>query len=61
MKLAVTRIEDLTVTTTEQLSNVQDTNFAQVAMEYSNQQAGYQAALRAGASIVQQSLLDFLH
>lgn len=61
MKMAVTRIEDLTLTTTAQLSNVQDTNFAQVAMEYSNQQAGYQAALRAGASIIQQSLLEFLH
>lgn len=61
MKTAIGRIEDLTVTTTEQLSHVQDANFAQVAMEYSNQQAAYQAALRAGASIVQQSLLDFLH
>lgn len=60
MKMALTRIEDLTLTTTEQLSHVQDTDFAQVAMEYSNQQAAYQAALRAGASIVQQSLLDFL-
>jgi flagellar hook-associated protein 3 FlgL len=49
------------VTTTTQLSNVQDTDFAQVAMEYSNQQAAYEAALRAGASIVQQSLLEFLH
>ncbi len=61
MNLAVTRIEDLTVTTTTQLSNVQDTNFAQVAMEYSNQQASYEAALRAGASIVQESLIEFLH
>jgi len=61
MKMSITRIEDLTLTTTEQLSHVQDTNFTQVAMEYSNQQAAYQAALRAGASIVQQSLLEFLH
>jgi flagellar hook-associated protein 3 FlgL len=60
LKMALTRIEDLMLTTTEQLSHVQDTDFAQVAMEYSNQQAAYQAALRAGASIVQQSLLDFL-
>lgn len=61
MKMALTRIEDLAVTTTEQLSSVQDANFAQVAMEYSNQQAAYQAALRAGASIIQQSLVEFLH
>jgi flagellar hook-associated protein 3 FlgL len=61
MKMSLSRIEDLVVTTTTQLSNVQDTDFAQVAMEYSNQQAAYEAALRAGASIVQQSLLEFLH
>jgi flagellar hook-associated protein 3 FlgL len=61
MKTSLSRIEDLVVTTTTQLSNVQDTDFAQVAMEYSNQQAAYEAALRAGASIVQQSLLEFLH
>ncbi len=61
MKASLSRIEDLAVTTTTQLSNVQDTDFAQVAMEYSNQQAAYEAALRAGASIVQQSLLEFLH
>jgi flagellar hook-associated protein 3 FlgL len=61
LNAAVTRIEDLTVTTTTQLSNVADTNFTQVAIEYSNQRAGYEAALRAGASIIQQSLLEFLH
>ncbi|HEY2217261.1 MAG TPA: flagellin, partial [Solirubrobacteraceae bacterium] len=61
MKMSLSRIEDLVVTTTTQLSSVQDTDFAQVAMEYSNQQAAYEAALRAGASIVQQSLLEFLH
>lgn len=61
MTAAITRIEDLSVTASTQLSNVQDVNYAQVAMEYSNQQAAYQAALRAGASIVQQSLLEFLH
>lgn len=61
LNLSITRIEDLKVTTSTQLSNVEDTNFAQVAMEYSNQQASYEAALRAGASIVQESLLEFLH
>jgi flagellin-like hook-associated protein FlgL len=31
------------------------------SIDYSNQQAAYDAALRAGASIVQESLLNFLH
>jgi hypothetical protein len=34
---------------------------AQVAIDYSTQQAAYTAALRAGASIVQDSLLNFLN
>ena len=33
---------------------------AQTITEYSTQQAAYNAALRAGANIVQSSLLDFL-
>ncbi len=45
-----------------QLSNIQDANIAQVSIEYSNEQAAFTAALRAGASIVQSnSLLEFLH
>ncbi len=58
---ALGRMEDMKITTTAQLSNVQDANFAQVAMEFSSQQASLEAALRAGATIVQESLLEFLH
>jgi flagellar hook-associated protein 3 FlgL len=61
LNTAVTRVQDLQTTTTTQLSNVQDANIAQVAMEFSNEQSAYDAALRAGASIVQESLLEFLH
>jgi flagellin-like hook-associated protein FlgL len=57
----VSRIEDLRDTTTTQLSSVQDANIAQVSLEYSNEQAAYTAALRAGSSIIQESLLEFLH
>jgi flagellar hook-associated protein 3 FlgL len=60
LKSSITRIEDMRTTTTAQLSNVQDANFAQVAMEFSNQKAAFESALRASASIVQQSLMDFL-
>ncbi|HEY3829877.1 MAG TPA: flagellar hook-associated protein FlgL [Solirubrobacteraceae bacterium] len=61
LNTAATRVQDLQTTTTAQLSNVQDANIAQVAIEFSNQQSAYDAALRAGASIVQESLLEFLH
>ncbi len=55
------RISSLQTTDTEQLANVQDANIAKVSMEYSNEHAAFEAALKAGASIVQESLLEFLH
>jgi flagellar hook-associated protein 3 FlgL len=61
LQLALSRISSLQDTATVQLSNVQDANIAQVSIEYSNQHAAFEAALRAGASIVQESLLEFLH
>ncbi len=61
LNAAMTRVQGLQTTTTAQLSNVQDANVAQVAVEFSNEQSAYDAALRAGASIVQESLLEFLH
>jgi flagellar hook-associated protein 3 FlgL len=60
LRAAEGSIEEMRITTMETLSNVQDTNIAQTSIEYSSQQAGYEAALRAGASIVQMSLLQFL-
>lgn len=61
LQLALSRIQSLQTTATEQLSNVQDANIAKVSIEYSNQHAAFEAALHAGASIVQESLLEFLH
>ncbi len=61
LNLALSRIQSLQTTTTEQLSNVQDANIAKVSIEYSNEHAAFEAALHAGASIVQESLLEFLH
>ncbi len=61
LNLALSRISSLSTTDTEQLSNVQDANIAKVSMEYSNEHAAFEAALKAGASIVQESLLEFLH
>jgi flagellar hook-associated protein 3 FlgL len=61
LNLALSRIQSLQTTNTEQLANVQDANIAKVSMEYSNEHAAFEAALHAGASIVQESLLEFLH
>jgi flagellar hook-associated protein 3 FlgL len=61
MQMAASRIEGLQTSVTATLSETEDANLAQVAIAYSNEQAGYQAALRAGASIMQESLLNFLH
>jgi flagellar hook-associated protein 3 FlgL len=61
MQVAANRVQDLQLTATQTLSNTQDADLAKVTIAYSNEQAAYTAALRAGASIVQTSLLDFLH
>ncbi len=61
LQLSLARISSLQTTTTTQLSSVQDANVAKVSMEFSNEHAAFEAALRAGASIVQESLLEFLH
>jgi flagellar hook-associated protein 3 FlgL len=58
--LASSRIQDLQISQTKLLSQTQDADFAQAAVDYSTQQASYNAALRASANIVQSSLLDFL-
>ena len=61
LQLATTRISNLQISDTAALSNVQDVNMAQALTDYSNEQASYTAALKVGASIVQESLLNFLN
>jgi flagellar hook-associated protein 3 FlgL len=60
LQLASSRMQDLQLADTTVLSNTQDADMAQTEINYSTQQAAYQAALRAGANIVQSSLMDFL-
>ena len=45
---------------TKQLSNTEDADIAKTMIDFNSQSAAYQAALRAGANIVQSSLMDFL-
>jgi flagellar hook-associated protein 3 FlgL len=60
LQLASTRISNLQTADTTALGNDEDANMAATMTTYSNQQAAFTAALRAGANIVQSSLMDFL-
>ena len=57
---ALDRLGQVEQSSVSQLSEVEDADMAQTLIDLSSQSAAYQAALRAGASIVQSSLLDFL-
>ena len=61
LTLASDRIQGLQNSDTAALSNDQDVNMAQAITSFSSEQAAFTAALKAGASIVQSSLMDFLH
>ncbi|HEX3690072.1 MAG TPA: flagellar hook-associated protein FlgL [Solirubrobacteraceae bacterium] len=60
LTLAGDRIQGLQNNDTAALSNDEDINMAQAMTTFSNQQAAFTAALKAGANIVQSSLMDFL-
>jgi flagellar hook-associated protein 3 FlgL len=61
LQTALSRNEDLQTSISKALSNTDDTNIAEASVAYANEQAAYEAALRAAANIVQESLLNFLH
>jgi flagellar hook-associated protein 3 FlgL len=60
LEAALTRLGEVEESTVKQLSSVEDADIAETLIELNSQTAAYQAALRAGASIVQTSLMDFL-
>lgn len=60
LQLASTTIGNMQVADTQVLSNTQDTDMAQAEINFSTEQAAYEAALKAGANIVQESLMNFL-
>jgi flagellar hook-associated protein 3 FlgL len=45
---------------TTQLSETEDADIAKTLIQFNSQSAAYQASLRAGANIMQASLMDFL-
>jgi flagellar hook-associated protein 3 FlgL len=58
---AKSRLLELEGNSRSQLSDVEDADMAKVLTDFSLQQSVYQSALKAGANIVQASLLDFIH
>ena len=61
LTLAQTRIQGLQNSDTAALSNDEDVDMAKAVTSYSSEQAAFTAALKAGANIVQSSLMDFLN
>ena len=61
LSLASTRIQGLQLSVTSALSDDEDANMAETLTTFSNEQAAFTAALKAGANIVQMSLMDFLN
>lgn len=60
LSFASTRITAFTTTDKEQVANVYDTDMTTATVNFSTEQAGYQAALQSSADIIQTSLLNFL-
>jgi flagellar hook-associated protein 3 FlgL len=57
---ALSRLQQIEQTTTGLLSNTEDADMAKTLVDFSQQQAVYQAALKSGAQVIQLSLMDFL-
>lgn len=60
LETAVLRLRELEEASTEALNQIEGADMAKTLTDFSLQQAVYQSALRTGANIVQNSLLDFL-
>ena len=60
LESADSRLQEVEGSLTKLLTDVEDADMAKTYVDFSMQQSVYQSALKAGANIVQQSLLDFL-
>jgi flagellar hook-associated protein 3 FlgL len=60
LQMASSRLAALQVNDTQVLSSTEDADMAKTEIDFSTQQAALQAALQAGARIVQTSLMNFL-
>lgn len=60
LEAATGRLAETEETVTKLLSETEEADMAKTYVDFSTQQSVYQSALKAGANIVQASLLDFL-
>jgi flagellar hook-associated protein 3 FlgL len=60
LESAQSRLEQLEGATSSLLSDTEDADIAKTMIDFSTEQAVYQAALKAGAQVIQPSLMDFL-
>ncbi|WP_372788458.1 flagellar hook-associated protein FlgL [Paraconexibacter sp.] len=60
LESAQNRLADLELAGSVRLSRLEDADMAEAMLELSTRQSAYQAALRSGATVIQQSLMDFL-
>jgi flagellar hook-associated protein 3 FlgL len=60
LESALSRLQQSEESSVSQLSNTEDADIAKTLIDLNSQSAAYQAALRAGANLVQSSLMDFL-
>jgi flagellar hook-associated protein 3 FlgL len=60
LTIAAGRLSALEQNSIELLSNVQDADTVKTLIDYTTQQSAYNMALKAGANVVQTSLMDFL-
>jgi len=58
--LVSNRVDDLNMSFTSMLSNTEDADIAEVAINLQNGQDVYQASLSVGAKLMQKSLVDYL-
>ncbi len=60
LETAKSRLLEVQEAATKMLSDVEDADMAKTIIDFNTQQAVYQSALKAGAQVIQPSLLDFL-
>ncbi len=60
LETAKSRLLEIQEAATKMLSDVEDADMAKTIIDFNTQQAVYQSALKAGAQVIQPSLLDFL-
>jgi flagellar hook-associated protein 3 FlgL len=60
LETAGTRLEQLQEASLKQLSSVYNVDMSEALVNFSSEQTAYETALRAGAKLIQPSLMDFL-